>query len=153
MSSFDFKGSVFFRSSKPNASGPSGEARLFQINPNRIKHICKITGWEVVFPGSLNLHVDYTVIENLTKLRELYFEKPELIKYPDGTCTIPYRRGGYLYYCAELIEFNPIQSVLVRRAKQNPLLDRIEIYAPVKLVEVLNLQEEDVIAVTVRDAT
>lgn len=153
MSSFDFEGSVFFRSSKPVASGPSGEAELFRINPNRIVHLCKITGWGTVYPGSLNLHVDKSVVNKLAQLRECYFEEPELIKYPDGTSTIPRKRGGYLYYCAELTDPDPSLTVLVRRAKQTPLQDRIEIYSPVKLIDAVELNEGDVVTVTVHDAT
>jgi hypothetical protein len=50
-----FEGVVFFRSSKPGATGPSGEAAILKLNPQRRERILALTGWKTLEAGSLNL--------------------------------------------------------------------------------------------------
>lgn len=147
MDTFSFKGTVTFRSSKPGATGPVGEAELFRINPQREVKLCACTGWNKLEPGSLNLHVEDGVVERLGDMCELYFEHPSLIKYPNGKSKIPERRGGYLYYRAFVGISEPMKPALIRRAKNKPLLDLVEAYAPVRLVDVLGLREGTVVEV------
>jgi hypothetical protein len=152
LETFCFRAEVTFRSSRPGANGPPGEAELFRINPQREVRLCACTGWTRLEPGSLNLRVGEGVVERLGDLRECYFEHPSLIKYPNGKSTIPERRGGYNYYRASLRIAERTEPVLVRRAKDNPLKNLVEAYAPQRLVDALGLQEGTVVEIQVRNA-
>lgn len=152
MDTFRFKGEVTFRSSRPGAGGPPGEAELFRINPQREVALCACTGWTRVEPGSLNLRVEDGVVERLGDLCECYFEHPSLIKYPNGKSRIPEDRGGYNYYRALIRNAERTEPILIRRAKDKPLKNLVEAYAPLRLTKVLGLQEETAVEIEVRDA-
>lgn len=147
-----FSGEVQFRSSNAGVDKSFGEANLLRINPKRVELLLAKTGWSKLEPGSLNLKVDCSVVPRLAEIRELYFEEPTLIKYPDGTSRIPLERGGYLYYKALLSTGSGEQRVLVRRGRTVPLLRIVEAYAEVSLVEKFDLGEHDVVQVAVKDA-
>ena len=149
MNSFTFSGEVQFRSSKPGIDKSYGEANLLRINPKRVELLLAKTGWSKLELGSLNLKVDKSVVPRLGAIRELYFEEPNLIKYPDGTSRIPLMRGGYLYYRAAFIAESDEQQMLIRRGRTNPLLCIVETYAEVSLVEKFDLKEHDVMELTV----
>lgn len=151
MTTFDFEGRVRFRSSKPGARGPAGEAELMRINPDRARELCRVAGWDRVESGSLNLRVEAWVVEELSKLRPAYFEASDRIRYPNGKSRIPELRGGYLYYHGEISKSGHAVSVLVRRAKDKPLNGLVEVYAAVSLKERFGLREQDTVMVTVCD--
>ena len=151
VSTCTFMGKVEFRSSKGGDNIVTGESELFRINPKRVDLLLAHTGWSRLEPGSLNLGVEPSIIDQLGQLQELYFEKPDLIKYPDGTSRIPLLRGGYLYYRAVLRALDGEQQVLIRRAKVTPLTRRVEVYADVSLKKTFSLKERDEIKITVAD--
>lgn len=151
VSTFTFQGSVESRSSTGGDNIVTGEAELLRINPKRVELILARTGWSRLELGSLNLGVDSSVVHQLGQLQELYFERPELIVYPNGENRIPQLRGGYLYYRAVLSTSNGTRQILVRRAKVKPLTRRIEAYAEVSLRESFGLADDDVIEVTAAD--
>ena len=98
------------------------------------------TGWATVFEGTLNLAVAEGVLEGLRDMRPLFFERPQDIKHPTNQ-RIPKKRGGYYYHRATASVRGETQDVLVRRAG-NPPDDRcVELVAPVKLMERLQIDE------------
>lgn len=145
-----FKGRTYRRSSvkhsRPNE--PAGEWEVFESNPQRTSRIRKETGWEAVFPGTLNLRVASGVHGDLGTMRELFLERPGDVTHPTHP-GIPAKRGGYRYYRATASARGEIQEVLVRRAS-NPHDDRcLELVAPVKLADRLRLEEVDEVRVSV----
>ena len=90
------EGCVKLRSSAPSfRGGAPGESVIYQLNPQREKKILAETGWRRLEPGSLNLCVDDETVASLLTVKELIFELPDEINYPDGWQHIPQRRGGY----------------------------------------------------------
>ena len=105
------------------------------------------TGWESVFCGTLNLRVVGGVSDGLSAIHALLFERPEDIKHPTNQ-KIPTRRGGYYYYRAMASVRGKTQEVLVRRAA-NPHDERcVELVAPVKLMDRLQIDEGCEVEVT-----
>ena len=105
-------------------------------------------GWENVFDGTLNLVVPNSVLEGLRDLCPLFFERPEDIEHPTNP-RIPEIRGGYYYYMATASVRRKSQEVLVRRAG-NPHDDKcVELVAPIKLMERLQIDEGSKVEVTV----
>ena len=71
-------------------------------------------------------------------MRALFFERPEDVKHPTDQ-RIPKKRGGYCYYRAAASVRGETQEVLVRRAG-NPHDERcMELVAPVKLMDRLQI--------------
>ena len=145
------EGCVKLRSSAPSfRGGAPGESVIHQLNPQREKKILAETGWRRLEPGSLNLCVDDETVDRLLKVKELIFELPDEINYPDGWQHIPQRRGGYKYYLATTTVRGKIEEVLVRRAIHPvPGPGRIELFAAVNLRNRLGLQNGEAIQVTV----
>ena len=152
VSSFTFTGIYEPRISVSGHGGPPGEAVLLKNNPKRIELLRDITGWSEFEEGSLNLIVVASVVKILGHLRELYFEHPSLIQYPEGATNWAEIRGGYLYYSAEFTSSDDKQDILIRRAKEWPQEYIVEAYAEVKLEEKFKLNQNNVVTVTVRDA-
>ena len=144
-----FVGTVKFRSSLAGVDKSTGEANLFRINPDREMRFCRITGWNQVAHGSLNLRVDSIVVSELEMMTPVFREDPDDIKYPDGRSNIPKFRGGYSYFSGEICKNGHRQAVLVRRATQRPIDKLVEIYAPVHLVTALALLEGDTVEVRI----
>ena len=145
-----FKGMVRRRSSAdpPRQQKVAGEAEIFRCNPKRKRRIMRATGWETVFDGTLNLVVANGVVEGLNDLCPLFFERPEDMKHPTNP-RIPVIRGGYYYYMASASARSAAHEVLVRRAG-NPHDERcVELVAPVKLMEHLQVDDGDQIEVAV----
>ena len=106
------------------------------------------TGWETVFDGTLNLKVVAGVFADLRDMCPLLWECPDDIKHPTNP-TIPKMRGGYYYYKATASVRGQTQEVLVRRAA-NPHDERcVELVAPVKLMEHLQIDEGSQVEVAV----
>ena len=111
------------------------------------------TGWESVFCGTLNLsRVADGVSDDLSAMRALFFERPEDVKHPTDQ-RIPKKRGGYCYYRATASVRGETQEVLVRRAG-NPHDKRcVELVAPVKLMDRLQIDEGSEVEVAVSSAS
>jgi CTP-dependent riboflavin kinase len=138
-----FKGIVGSRSSRGGAPrGPVGEAEILALNPKRRAAILAATGWNDVFPGTLNLEVEPVVVEHLLSCTPLIREKGEDVKYPDPYAHIPGLRIGYLYYAALIRNGDKSASVLIRRAV-NPLRGRVEAFADRNLRDLLGLSDGD----------
>ena len=85
-------------------------------------------------------------------MRALFFERPEDVKHPTGQ-RIPKKRGGYCYYRATASVRGETQEVLVRRAG-NPHDKRcVELVAPVKLMDRLQIDEGSEVEVAVYSAS
>ena len=145
------EGCVKLRSSAPSfRGGAPGESVIYQLNPQREKKILAETGWRRLEPGSLNLCVDDETVARLLTVKELIFDLPDEINYPDGWQHIPQRRGGYKYYLATTTVRGKTEEVLVRRAIHPvPGPGRIELFAAVNLTNRLGLQNGENIQVTV----
>ncbi len=140
---FKFKGAI---SSRP-PGGPPHEAEILEFNPNRKERILAATGWDDLYPGSLNLEVNEETVQQLLLYEPLIKEPWESVSYPPGRGEhIPQKRGGYLYYKATLTCSGGeiTEDVLVRRA-QNPLPKRLEIFAPKKLRDKMNLKDGELV--------
>ena len=149
-----FKGTVCRRSSadRPRQPEVAGEREVFKCNPQRVRRIMKETGWESVFCGTLNLRVADGVSDDLSAMRALFFERPEDVKHPTDQ-GIPKKRGGYFYYRATASVRGETQEVLVRRAG-NPHDERcMELVAPVKLMDRLQIDERSEVEVAVSSAS
>ena len=106
------------------------------------------TGWGTVFEGTLNIVVAERVLKRLRGMCPLFFERPEDIEHPTIP-KIPEKRGGYYYYRAMASVRGRTQEVLVRRA-HNPHDERcVELVAPVKLMEHLQIDKGSEIEVAV----
>ncbi len=148
MSALRFTGTVGFRSSLPNASGPPGETEVLALNPQRVTGILRVTGWTALEPGSLNLSVSNDVIDSLKKLTPTWEEDGATVIYPPGFEHIPRKRGAYLYFLAEAQVSGKRQQVLVRTAR-NALGSRVELFAPVSLRSYFGLQQKNWVVVEV----
>ena len=149
-----FKGTVYRRSSadRPRQPEVAGEREVFKCNPQRVRRIMKETGWESVFCGTLNLKVAGGVLDDLSVMRALFFECPEDVTHPTDQ-RIPKKRGGYYYYRATASVRGETQEVLVRRAG-NPHDERcMELVAPVKLMDRLQIDEGSQVEVAVSSAS
>ena len=88
----------------------------------------------------------------LSTMRELFFERPEDVKHPTNQA-IPKIRHGYYYYRATASVQGETQEVLVKRAG-NPHDERsMELVAPVKLMDRLQIDEGSEVEVVVSSAS
>lgn len=145
-----FKGAVYRRSTahRPRQPAVAGESEVFTCNPQRVRRILKETGWESVFYGTLNLSVAGGVFGELCSMCALFFERPEDVEHPTNQ-RIPEIRAGYYYYRATASVRGESQEVLVRRAG-NPHDERcLELVAPVKLMDLLQIDEGSEVEVAV----
>ena len=91
------------------------------------------------------------VSDDLGAVRALFFERPEDVKHPTDE-SIPKKRGGYCYYRATASVQGETQEALVKRAN-NPHDDRcVELVAPVKLIDRLQIDEGSEVEVAVSPA-
>lgn len=149
----EFKATVSARSSRGRGrGGPPGEAEVLQLNPQRREKLLAHTGWPVLFDGTLNLEVDESVVENLGRLTPAIREPGQTVKYPPPYEHVPNRRIAYLYFDAVLAHGGKEEQVLIRRA-ENPLKQRIEAFAPVRLRETLGLSDGDEVACKIKKSS
>jgi len=150
-----FVGTVKLRSSVTAACerwhNPPGEAAVLAMNPQRAKRICSLTGWSRVEPGTLNLIVSKEAFEALVRLTPLWVEDGATITYPPRFAHIPKQRGPYLYFRAKAKAGDRSEDVLVRRPS-HPISTTIELYAPVKLMESLAVDDADQVTVEMHAA-
>lgn len=145
-----FKGKVQSRSSAPQArTGPPGESEIQRLNPQRESAIRRVTGWDMLAPGSLNLAVDDSVVEALGNLEPALKELASAISCPQGYEAVPRIRRG-CWYCPALAKSGGLEErALVRRAIA-PVRGVVELFAPESLTDKFNLRSNDVVAVEVR---
>jgi hypothetical protein len=144
-----FRGTVMFRSSRPQVSaGPPGEAEIQRLNPNREQSILNSTGWQALEPGSLNLNVGPSVVRELGEMAPALVENAEQILYPPQYSDIPRFRQGYWYYRGSVRRGAGKERVLVRRPV-NPtgIEDRVELFAATSLKAKFRLAEGDTVDV------
>ena len=142
----EFKGIVSSRSSK-GKHWPPGEAAIQALNPQRKALILHATGWATLFPGSLNIDVQETELQQLLKHEPLITEPGNTVIYPAGLEHIPKMRGEYLYFKAVVTSEERNEEVLVRIARnpvrlQGPVSKvRLELLAPMRLRDAINLED------------
>ena len=146
-----FKGIVYGRSSENRQTEVAGEREIFKRNPQRVRRIKQGTGWRCVFCGTLNLKVCDGVFDELSTKPELFFEHPEDIIHPTNR-TIPGQRCGYYYYRATASVRGETQEVLVRRAGKPHDKKCMELVAPVRLMDRLQINEGSEVEVVVSSA-
>jgi hypothetical protein len=148
-----FEGTVYARSSKPGATGPPGEAEILQLNPERRTRILSESGWGDLCAGTLNLRIAERDVHMLATLEPLFVEPAPI--YPEKYAGVPKKRIGYWYYRARVGKVRSNGKarrrrthVIVRRAI-NPCKGVVEVLAPDKLREALNLKDGDKLSVKV----
>ena len=146
-----FTGRIQLRSSAGGraGTGPPGEAGIQRLNPSRESAIRRVTGWEALAPGSLNLMVEDSVVESLAGFQPTLEEAAAGIVYPPPHRDIPKIRKAYWYYAATARRGEREESVLVRRAMV-PVPRVVELFSAVSLMDTFNLTPNDVVSVEVR---
>jgi len=142
-----FDGTAYSRSSTKE-TGPPGEAEILTLNPQREQLLLEKTGWADVFPGTLNVKVSKSTVQDLCKLKSAFFEPP--VVYPPKYAGIPAKRGGYHYYNARVkVADGRKLPVLVRRC-ENPHKDVVEILADVGLRDTLGITDGQAVNIRLR---
>lgn len=136
-----FEGVVSSRSSK-SADGPPGERIILELNPNRREKLLELTSWRGLYPGTLNLEVDNTVLDLLHESEAVWVEDARQVRYPNSWRHIPQLRKSYLYFegIARSASFNI--DVLIRRAG-NPAPGRVELLAPQSIRDAFHVNDGD----------
>lgn len=137
--SMEFEGLVEFRSSARPRTGPPGESEIQARNPERVRRILEITGWQRLASGSLNVAVADSVVAALENHVPSLVEDASGISYPAPYEYIPKIRRAYWYYSAKVLDGDQPVEVLVRRA-QIPVPGRVELFSAEPLVQRLGLQ-------------
>ena len=130
-------------------TGPPGEAEIQRLNPSRESAIRRVTGWETMAPGSLNLVVEDSVVERLARFQPTLEESAAGIVYPPPYEDIPKIRKAYWYYAATARRGEREESVLVRRAMV-PVPRVVELFSAISLMDTFDLTANDVVSVEVR---
>ena len=143
-----FEGNVQSRSSADPNHGPPGESEIQRLNPSRRETILDITGWPDLEPGTLNLQVPNSVLDALDNIEPVWVEDCSRILYPKPYEHIPAKRVAYYYYLGETAIGELAQDILVRKAKV-PVLERVELLAPIKLRKHLDLCDGDSLGIEV----
>ncbi len=136
-----FNGVAYDRSSLGEVSPPS-ETKIQCLNPQRKDKILKVTGWDTMALGSLNLRVRPDILEQLLKLAPAFYERWQDIKYPAPDEEIPKTLGGYFYYYGlAMIEVSS-KPILVRRPCYSKL-NILELFSQDKLTDFFEIDFED----------
>jgi len=145
-----FTGRVQPRSSdgRRAGTGPPGEAEIQRLNPSRESAIRRVTGWETLAPGSLNLLVEDAVVDGLAAFEPALEEPAAGIVYPSPYESIPKIRRAYWYYAATAHRGDRDESVLVRRAMV-PVRGVVELFSAVSLTDTFKLVTGDLVSVEV----
>jgi hypothetical protein len=128
---------------------PPGETEIQRLNPGRSARILAATGWSHLAPGSLNLRVERSVVEQLASRQPVIDEPGRDIVYPASHQHIPRLREAYWYYAAVASKGENTEPVLVRRAKV-PLWTVVELFAACSLTNRLALRPSDRVNVKVQ---
>ncbi len=145
-----FNGKVSSRSSKGKGGSP-GETEVLRLNPQRIELIIKNTGWVALEPGSLNLEVSESTVNNLNKVYAIFYEHYEDILYPERYKDIPRKRGGYYYFGGYLVMSGIREAILIRRGK-NPIPKRVEAFAPIHLRSKYGINDDQELSIEIYSA-
>jgi hypothetical protein len=137
-----FKAIVNSRSSSKRM-GPPGEKEILKLNPKRREMILDKTGWNYLYPGTLNLTVDADMVIKLRAKKPDILEPGNSVKYPEAYQRIPLKRRSYLYFLGKISKNNQAEEVLFRVAEVPPRPDLIETFAPVRLRNTLSLKDGD----------
>jgi CTP-dependent riboflavin kinase len=129
-------------------TGPPGETEIQRLNPSRVSMILSATSWQALAPGTLNLAVDSSVIEDLGNLKPMIEESAGRVVYPSPFERIPAMRKAYWYYAATARFGESEEPVLVRRA-QVPVPGVVELFAAVSLTDKFKLKPDDVVTVEI----
>lgn len=144
-----FKAEISSRSSL-HQSGPPSETEILRLNPQRREMILNETGWEELYEGTLNLEIHKDVVNQLRKRKPTIRETGSSVTYPSKFQHIPKIRKVYLYFRGTISKGNHSEDVLFRTAI-NPLLNRIEAFAPMRLRDALNLEDGDQVVCDILD--
>lgn len=136
-----FKAIISSRSSS-RASGPPGETEILNLNPQRREMILAKTGWEKLVEGTLNLEVHKDMVSQLLTKKPTIREPGNSVIYPSKFQYIPTIRKDYLYFKGTISKSNHSEGVLFRTAR-DPLPNRLEAFAPVRLRESLSIADGD----------
>ena len=132
-------------------SNVAGESEIFKQNPQRAYRITQATGWDDVFPGTLNLAVAEGIFDAIRAKREVFLELPEKITHPTNLA-IPALREGYYYYSGTVSVRGRTQEVLVKLAGKPHDERFVELVAPVQLMTSLQIDEGSIVEVAVSSA-
>lgn len=143
-------GKVYGRTDGSDEAKVPSESKILRLNPSRVERIQAATGWGRVEPGSLNVHVESSVVCALAKYRETIHEPASEVVYPVGLEHIPKAREAYLYYLGSAVSAAGGQAidVLVRRAKHPHAMELLELFSYLSLREELRLSNGSFILVT-----
>ena len=100
------------------------------------------TGWKKLVEGTLNLEVYEDVVRQILIKKPTIREPSNSVTYPSKFQHIPKIRKAYLYFKGTISKGNHSENVLFRTA-ENPLPNRLEAFAPVKLRENLSITDGD----------
>lgn len=128
--------------SSTRRTGPPGETEILALNPQRREMILNATGWNEISDGTLNLEVHEDVVCQLLSQEPAIREPGSTVKYPARHQRIPRLRIAYLYFRGSISYSGNSEDVLIRTA-ENPLKNRLEAFAPVKLRDRLEFLDGD----------
>lgn len=140
----EFTGIVKSRSTSQR-EGPPGESEILMMNPGRERLLKGYTGWDKVFPGSLNLKIDPIIFKFLSRLIPAVIEPGSSIIYPQEYKCIPLLRVAYLYFNAVIKHNNQVLQVLIRIPYVPASENYIEVFAAISLRETLGLNDDDIV--------
>lgn len=146
-----FTGYVDSRSSSNPDHVVPGETEIQALNLARRKTVLARTCWPDLASGSLNLSVDNSVLTELNRITPLWVEDCRNVVYPTGFEHIPEKRVAYYYYLAEVVLPSSTQEVLVRKAWE-PVLELVELLAPVNLRDKFMLENNDPLEIEVGES-
>jgi len=137
-----FKAEISSRSSLQR-TGPPSETEILRLNPQRREIILNKTGWDELYEGTLNLRAHESVVNQIRKMKPFIREPGNSVYYPAPYQDISKERKNYFYYRGTIFRGGCNEDVLFRTAEVPPRRDLIEAFAPVRLRDVLNLEDGD----------
>lgn len=137
-----FKAEIKSRSSLQRF-GPPSETEILRFNPQRREMILNKTAWDDLCEGTLNLKVHENVVNQIRKRKLLIQEPGSSVFYPEPYQNIPKERKNYFYFRGTISKDGCSEAVLFRTAEVPPYPGLIEVFAPVRLRDALNLEDGD----------
>ena len=137
-------------STRPNF-GPPGESAIQALNPQRRDAILRLTEWDELHPGTLNVKVGSDVVPLLSKMAPNWREDGSDITYPLGFEYILKLRKAYLYFAGFAYYRDQSQSILIRIA-ENPISQLVELLAAVGIRETFDLSDGDSLEIAVGES-
>ncbi len=137
-----FKAEIKSRSSLQRF-GPPSETEILRLNPKRREMILNKTSWDDLCEGTLNLKVHENVVNQIRKRKLMIQELGSSVSYPEPYQNIPKERKNYFYLKGTISKDGCFKDVLFRTAEVPPYPGLIEVFAPVRLRDALNLEDGD----------